>query len=170
MKNPMIFMMTKISMMTTNFYYQPSGNLCGPTCIFMVHQLKNNPNSPIYKQVTQSKANLMIEEIGEICGTDWVVGTPPERMVKGMGFMGLRFIEFQCIPRPYELLKQTLDNNNFTILRTITKGIPHWIVVVGYDKLGYNIFDPWLGPIQYTESELDSVWSPREYQYYEIAK
>lgn len=159
-------MMTK---MITNFYYQPSGNLCGPTCIFMVHQLKNNPIES-HTPISETKANIMIEEIGEICDTDWIVGTPPERMVKGMGFMRLRFIEFQCMPRPYELLKQTLDNNNFAILRTITKGIPHWIVVVGYTDLEYIVFDPWLGPIQYTESELDSVWSPRKYQFYEIAK
>jgi hypothetical protein len=162
-------MMTK---MISNFYYQPSGNLCGPTCIFMVHQLKLYPNATTSKPAaaTVAEAQLIIPEIGEICGTDWIVGTPPERMVKGMGFMRLRFIEFQCMPRPYELLKGTLDKGCFAILRTITKGVPHWIVVVGYTELEYIVFDPWLGPIQYTESELDSVWSPREYQYYEIAK
>ena len=166
----MIYMMTK---MITNFYYQPSGNLCGPTCIFMVHQLKyntTNSNNSSIKPIPESKANYMIEEIGDVCGTDWVVGTPPDRMVKGLRFMRLRFVEFQCSPRPYELLKETLDKGCFGILRTITKGVPHWIVVVGYTNLEYIVFDPWLGPIQYTESELDLIWSPRQHQYYEIEK
>lgn len=161
----MIYMM---KMMITNHYYQPSGNLCGPTCIFMVHQLKHNPNFD--KTIPIPKANYMIEEIGEFCGTDWVLGTPPERMVKGLGFMRLRFTEFQCSPRPFELLNETLDKGCFAIIRTITRGVPHWIVAVGYNYDGYDIFDPWLGPIRYTESELDSVWSPRDYQYYEILK
>ncbi len=159
----MIYTMTK---MITNHYYQPSGNLCGPTCIFMVYQLKKSKSNKT--MVTQSMANALIEEIGDICGTDWVVGTPPERMVNGMGYLGLRFIEFQSSPRPYVLLKEVLDNESFAIVRTITRGVPHWIVVIGYNDLGYDIFDPWLGPIHYTESELDLVWSPREYQFYQI--
>jgi len=155
--------------MTTNHYFQPSGNLCGPTCIFMVSRLLSSRDDKNH-EMTESKVNFLIEEIGEVCGTDWVVGTPPERMVKGFNFMKLKFVEFQNSPRPFELIKSSLDVGNYNILRTITKGVPHWIVVVGYDDLGYHVFDSWLGIIRYSEIELDSIWSPRFYQFYEIYK
>ena len=112
---------------TINHYHQPTGNTCGPACIFMAQQSIKNPDSIIDK----SKADFMIEEISELCETDWVVGTPPERM---------------------------------------SQGIPHWIIIEGYSDTSYDVLDPWLGVISYNESELDSIWSPRDYQFYEVLK
>jgi ABC-type bacteriocin/lantibiotic exporter with double-glycine peptidase domain len=149
---------------TINHYHQPTGNTCGPACIFMTQQSIKNPDSIIDK----SKADFMIEEIAELCETDWVVGTPPERMSKGMRALGLKFVEYQSSPRPYELLKETINNGNIPIIRTITQGVPHWIIIEGYSDTSYDVLDPWLGVITYNESELDSIWEPRYYQFYEV--
>ena len=150
-------------MKTIKHYYQPTGNSCGPTCIFMVSQ-HINPSS----KMTDNLANLMIDEISEICGTDWVVGTPPERMVKGFEKYDMKHVEYMHSPNPYLLLKNVIDSGNIPIVRTITHGVPHWIIVNGFDKEKYNILDPWLGQIEYTQEELDHIWSPRQYQFFEI--
>lgn len=158
-------MMTMIIMRTIKHYYQPTGNSCGPACIFMVSQ-HINPSS----KMTDNLANLMIDEISEICGTDWVVGTPPERMDKGMKLLKLKFVEYLGSPRPYDLLHNVIKSDNYPILRTITKGVPHWIIVQDYNDDGYEVLDPWLGEIFYSKSELDDIWSPRLYQFYEVMK
>jgi hypothetical protein len=109
-----------------------------------------------------------IEEIAETCGTDWVVGTPPERMVKGFEEYEMKYIEYIHSPDPYNLLKHVIDSENIPIVRTITHDVPHWIIINGYDKDKYNILDPWLGQIEYTQEQLDNIWSKRQYQFFEI--
>ena len=49
-----------------------------------------------------------IQSICEMCGTDWVVGTPPDRMVKGMDALKIKYVEYIHSPRPYELLKNVI--------------------------------------------------------------
>jgi ABC-type bacteriocin/lantibiotic exporter with double-glycine peptidase domain len=109
-----------------------------------------------------------IQEIAEVCGTDWVVGTPPERMIKGFENYEIKYVEYVHSPKPYDLLKKVIDSDNIPIVRTITQGVPHWIIVNGYDDKKYNILDPWLGQIEYTQEQLDLIWSPRQYQFFEI--
>lgn len=109
-----------------------------------------------------------IEEIAEACGTDWVVGTPPERMVKGFEEYEMKYIEYVHSPNPYNLLKHVIDSENIPIVRTITQDVPHWIIINGYDNEKYNILDPWLGQIEYTQEQLDLIWSKRQYQFFEI--
>ena len=48
------------------------------------------------------------------------------------------------MPRPYEFLRQILETDNIAIIRTITNGIPHWIIVYNYDEVGnkFYILDP----------------------------
>jgi hypothetical protein len=109
-----------------------------------------------------------IEEIAEACGTDWVVGTPPERMVKGFEEYEMKYIEYIHSPDPYNLLKHVIDSENIPIVRTITQDVPHWIIINGYYNEKYNILDPWLGQIEYTQEQLDLIWSKRQYQFFEI--
>ena len=145
--------------------YQPTGNTCGPTCLYMVkHYLQNAPNDLPF----DVDLKITIKEIEEMCGTDWIVGTPPDRMIKGMKELKIPYVEHYNPPRPYELLKKILDDGNLAIVRTITNGVPHWIIAHGYEENNYNIADPALGPIVYTEKKLDSVWSLRQYQFFEI--
>lgn len=138
-----------------NHIYQPTGNSCGPTCIKMV-------------------GDFLVGDIGKIddickaCGTDWVVGTPPDRMKIGLDKLGIKYIEHINEVDPFQSIKNTIDGGNIAIVRTITHNIPHWIVIDGYDEKKYRINDPWLGPITYTEDELDKIWRIRDFFYFEI--
>mgnify|MGYP000908245831 CR=1 FL=1 len=135
--------------------HQPTGNSCGPTCLKMVHD---------YFVGNRFK----ISDICRACGTDWVVGTPPERMVKGLQYMGIEYIEHINDENPFDALRESLDKGHPCIIRTITQGTPHWIIAVDYDNDVFAINDPWLGRIIYDEEELDAIWHMRDYFFYEI--
>jgi hypothetical protein len=117
-----------------------------------------------------------IQHISKMCGTDNIVGTPPDRMERGMKALELEYIEYIGSPRPYELLKKVIDDGNVAIIRTITDGIPHWVVVSSYffitrphlseDK--FKILDPWKGERLSNEKDLDKIWKQRDYQFFEI--
>jgi hypothetical protein len=109
-----------------------------------------------------------VESIAEACGTDWVVGTPPDRMEKGMKSLGMNYVEYIHPKRPFELLKQVIDTGNIPIIRTITQGVPHWIIANGYSDDTFDILDPWLGVIKYDTKQLNNIWMPRDYQFFEI--
>jgi len=158
-------MMTKTQMITINYTKQPTGNSCGPTCLHMALSYLANKNNdlPFYFDIKHT-----VLEICEMCGTDWVVGTPPERMEKGMKALKIKYVEYISSPRPYDLIKQILTNKNLPILRTITQGVPHWIIVKGFDGDLFDVLDPWLGEIQYTKNQLESIWKVRDYQFFEI--
>lgn len=149
-------------MMKIKHFYQPTGNTCGPTCLYMVHEyLKSDIDRGV-------KPYPLIEDISEMCGTDWIVGTPPDRMEAGMEKMDMEYVEYLGSPRPYDLLREIIETNNIPVLRTITKGVPHWIIVEGFIANEFMINDPWLGEIIYTEKELDEIWKKRDYQFFEI--
>lgn len=150
---------------TIRHKYQPTGNTCGPTCIYMaLNYIINKPNDlPFDIHILHT-----VDEIAEACGTDWVVGTPPDRMEKGFKKYDLKYIEYIHSPQPYELLKKIIDSGNIPIVRTITHGVPHWIIVNGYDDNIYYVLDPSSGEIKYTQEQLDHIWSKRQYQFFEI--
>lgn len=136
--------------MTIKHIFQPTGNTCGPACLHMCDQ------------------SHTIESIANMCGTDWVVGTPPDKMIIGMDKMGLRYKHHTSNPNHFELLKLIIDNSNIPILRTITRGVPHWIIVLKYSNTMYSILDPWLGEIEYSKEQLDDIWKQRNYECFEI--
>lgn len=144
--------------MNINYHQQPTGNTCGPTCLKMVH-------SSIF---TNNKENITIEDIAELCGTDWIVGTPPDRMEKGLKGLGLNYNVYVGDEEPFERLQNSIVNKNIVILRTLTQGVPHWVIVESFIDDVYNILDPWLGRIQYTRNELNEIWVVRDYFYFEI--
>lgn len=141
---------------------QPTGNSCGPTCLYMIYERQ------ILNSVSNKVVEYTIEDICNLCGTDWEVGTPPDRMEKGMKALNIKYIEFMCSPRPFELLDSVLDRGNVAILRTITHGVPHWIIAESKTPLLYNILDPWQGKIHYHKLDLNKIWSLRDYQFFEI--
>ncbi len=152
-------------MIFINHTQQPSGNTCGPTCLYMaLKYLLNYPNDlPFDVEIADT-----VESIAEACGTDWVVGTPPDRMEKGMKALNLKYVEYIHSKRPFELLKQVIDTGNIPIIRTITQGVPHWIIANGYSGNTFDILDPWLGIIKYDTRQLNTIWMPRDYQFFEI--
>lgn len=152
-------------MTTIKHVYQPTGITCGPTCLYMIkHYLVNKPNDLPF----DVDIKLTIQEIEIMCGTDSIVGTPPDRMMKGMNELKIPYIEHFNPPHPYSLLQDLLDDGHLAILRTITRGVPHWIIVHGYKDNVYYVADPWLGKITYTEEKLNEIWEPRQYQFFEI--
>lgn len=161
----MTIMAMAMKKITISHKQQPTGNTCGPTCIYMtLKHVLNKPNDlPFDIEIKHT-----VEEIAETCKTDWVVGTPPDRMIRGFEQYNLKYVEYIHSPNPYELLKQVIESENIPIVRTITQGIPHWIIVNGFDEEKYYILDPWLGEIQYTQEQLDNIWSLRQYQFFEI--
>jgi ABC-type bacteriocin/lantibiotic exporter with double-glycine peptidase domain len=159
MMTMMVKINTKTKTMIINYHQQPTGNSCGPTCLKMIHSSRPfRINVPDYT----------IKDICDLCGTDWVVGTPPNGMEKGMKAMGLKYVEYIDPPRPYNLLRDVLDAGNYPILRTITKETPHWIVSEGYKDNVFHIIDPWLGKLNYTIKQLDAIWKQRRYQFFEM--
>lgn len=156
--------------MRINLHLQPTGNSCGPTCLYMaLEYFENGKNDLPFDTVIP----YTIKDICNMCGTDWIVGTPPDRMEKGMKALNFKYVEHMCSPRPYELLRKVIDDEHIPILRTITKGVPHWIIITGtnfvYEDI-FNVLDPWQGKIEYTEKELDKIWKVRQYQFFEVIK
>lgn len=156
----------KKTMTTINHHYQPTGNSCGPTCLYMVMEYLLNKQNDLPFDV---EIKYSITDICEMCGTDWIVGTPPDRMEKGMTAMGLTYIEYIGSPRPYELLRHVIDDGNVPIIRTICSGIPHWVIVSQYDdKNNFEVLDPSLGIVIMDEKRIDKIWQPRNYQFFEV--
>jgi hypothetical protein len=178
---PKTMMMTIIKLIK-----QPTGNTCGPACLAMVYEYINalkGIGKKSYKQFVEGetgdiiielenkedKLNAeLVDSIANVCGTDWKVGTPPDRLEKGLKHLELDYIEYSHMKSPYALLINVLESKNIAILRTITKGVPHWIIVSDINENEFKILDPWLGEIEYTETELDSIWKIRNYQFFEI--
>ena len=160
--------------MNFKFVNQPTGNSCGPTCLYMVLDYilnKRNSFNPVGGQHAlplEVEIKFSVQDICDMCGTDWIVGTPPDKMIKGMKALNIKYTEYICSPRPYDLLRNVIDSENIPILRTITKDVPHWIIINSYEKNIFNILDPWLGEIQYSEKDLDDIWKVRNYQFFEI--
>lgn len=152
-------------MIPINYEKQPTGNTCGPTCIKMaLKYIMNKPNDlPFDFEITTT-----IDEIAKLCGTDWVVGTPPEKMIKGFDALKISYIEYIHSPRPFDLLKEVITSGNIPIVRTITHGVPHWIIVNGFTEEHFLILDPWQGIIKYTPKQLNDIWMVRDYQFFEI--
>ena len=152
------------SMTTIKLFKQPTGNTCGPACIYMAWYHLINKDNTIQFDVDMK---YTIEDVANFCTTDWVVGTPPEKMTLGLNALNLKYVEYISSPHPFDLLKTVIDNGNIPLLRTLTQGIPHWIIVDGYDENYYSVKDPWLGEIKYNHEDLDYVWRGRNYQFFD---
>jgi len=135
--------------------YQPTGNSCGPTCIKMVGDF-------ILGDVGK------IDDICKTCGTDWIVGTPPDKMKKGLDSIGIKYVEHINEKEPFQGIRNVIDKGNVAIVRTITQGVPHWIVIISYDDENFGVNDPWLGPLTYNEEQLNEIWKVRDFFYFEI--
>lgn len=134
---------------------QPTGHSCGPTCIKII----------VNEILEQSPT---IEELCEICGTDWEVGTPPDRMKIGLDYLGIKYLEHIDEKFPFESLRESIDRGSYCIVRTIM-GLPHWILITKYGGNKFIVNDPSSRELRYLdEGYLDRVWKVRNYFYFEI--
>jgi ABC-type bacteriocin/lantibiotic exporter with double-glycine peptidase domain len=140
-----------------NHVFQPTGHSCGPTCLKMVAD-------------HLSIASPSVEQLCTDCGTDWQVGTPPERMVRGLKKLLIPYTIHQLEEAPFAALRMAVDLGAVCILRTLTHQVPHWIIVYDYTDKSFVVNDPWLGPMEYSEEELRAIWEVRDYFYFKIQR
>ena len=61
------------------------------------------------------------------------------------------------------LLNKTVEEGNVFIMRTLTKGVKHWIVIYGKKDNVFLVADPWLGKIKYDTKQIINIWEPRDF-------
>ncbi len=155
------FLNQQKSLLTTPIphLFQPDGLSCGPTCVKMVADYLNK------------EKNISIENISEFIKLDHLTGTTPDKLHLALQKMKVNFSEPTEENRNLSyLINKVIKNKKVAIVRTLTKGIKHWILVCGYNPETdmFVINDPWLGKINYTSEQLINVWSPRDYYFVEI--
>jgi len=133
---------------------QECGYDCGPACIKMV------------ANALGIGRELKIADIVRAAGSDPVTGTDDKKMATGLQAAGVPFKVGEG--KDAEALADALDSGSYIILRTLTRGIKHWIVVYDFDGTRFQVNDPWLGEISYTPEEIVTIWKPREYFYFEV--
>lgn len=118
---------------------QPDDITCGPSCVAMVAH-----------SVGRASANMDIRKLGEHVGTDNKTGTPPSRLRHALESLGVEHTHGYY--DGVENLKQYLDGSQGrVILRTVTHGIPHWVIADRVQDGNVVLLDPWLGVHQATE-------------------
>ena len=140
--------------------YQTDAYDCGPACIKMVADFLGKK----YKNYN---------ELIKLCAAAPNVGTVDTGIKTALDCLGVSNMRNPYLgneQKSINLLDTTLKNNNLFIMRTLTRGIKHWIVV--YKKINglYKIADPWLGKISYTLDEILSIWTPRNFDGFAIKK
>jgi ABC-type bacteriocin/lantibiotic exporter with double-glycine peptidase domain len=111
--------------------------------------------------------NITMDYIEEISGLNEVVGCTDVNMAQALKYLNLN--NKRIVNKPLEtsmdLLTESLLNEKKIILRTLTKGIKHWIIVYKYlpESKEFYCSDPWLGKLSYTTEELIGIWKPRNF-------
>lgn len=137
---------------------QPDGISCGNTCIKMILDYKG-----IYKNIT-------IQDIIDICGTNKSHGTRDIEMIKGLNHFNIPYLQNDFIDDEdlnIEYLDSVIERGNIFLLRTLTRGIKHWVIVYS-KKDNYLISDPWLGYKEYSKKQILDIWKPKAYDGFEI--
>lgn len=136
-------------------HFQPDDITCGPTSIKMVGDAIGKTNGK------------SIEDIAAACGTNDQVGTTDVMMQQGMSTLGIPH-HIGKSKDVNELAEYLATRQGYIILRTLTQGIKHWIVLYDFSDGQFSAADPWLGDIKYTPDEVLSIWKPRDFYYFEI--
>lgn len=137
--------------------FQNAGHTCGPTCVKMVADF-----------LGVDYGNL--DHIIELCGCNTTTGTIDTGIKKALDGLGIPNIQNK-ITNPelaMDFLNNILDKKDIFILRTLTKGIKHWIIVYGKSGDNYLVADPWLGKIEYNYEEIMRIWKPRNFDGFAI--
>ncbi len=138
--------------------YQQEGHTCGVACIQMVLSYVTGKNKDT-------------EELKTACECSTTTGVTDVGMKKGLEFAGLhseRNLRYKEEETAINYLDRILDKNNVFIMRTLTRGIKHWIVIYKKSNEKYKVLDPWLGVIQYNQDKILDIWSARDYDGFEV--
>lgn len=137
---------------TFPYLQQTTGINCGPTSLKILLNY--------YKELDR----LSINELTDIMEVDMDFGTTDIRMKKGLDYCNLNYKQIVTNNNDaLNLLKNYLKNDRKILLRTLTQGIKHWVVVYDYKDDLFWVADPWLGKIKYNEKQIYSIWEPRNF-------
>ena len=132
---------------------QPDEISCGPACLKMVFDYMEPGNK------------MSINLIKHLAETDHIKGTTLEDMLTVLKTCKINHespVLFSKIDA-LSYLNLSLQDENPVILRTLTKGIKHWILIIGFDGIKYSVNDPWYGKIEYSQQEILDIWRPRNF-------
>ena len=138
--------------------FQTNGYNCGPTAVAMVAKILGVENE-----------NTNINSLEKIMNCDSTTGTTDVGIKLGLDALGIKNERNPCLGEKltsFITLNQTLKDGNIFVMRTLTRGVKHWILVIGMTKrkdIEYQVFDPWLGKITYSINEINRIWQPRDY-------
>ena len=132
--------------------HQTSGINCGPTSLKMV------------LEYFKAKKNPSIDELTEIMEVDVDAGTTDVRMKKGLIYCKMNHKQIKINEgEALIFLKNYVKNDRKILLRTLTRGVKHWVVVYDYKDDLFLVADPWLGKIKYNDKEIYNIWEPRNF-------
>ena len=131
---------------------QTTGINCGPTSLKMLLNYYDvNINPPI-------------DELTEIMEVDIEAGTTDVRMAKGLDYCEINHKQIKVDDNEsLTFLKNYIKNDRKILLRTLTRGAKHWVVVYDYKDDLFLVVDPWLGKIKYNEKQIYNIWKPRNF-------
>ena len=130
---------------------QTTGINCGPTSLKMLLDYYD------------SNINPSIDELTEIMEVDMEAGTTDVRMKKGLVHCNLNHEQIKVNDDALTFLKNYVKNDRKILLRTLTRGVKHWVVVYDYKDDLFLVADPWLGKIKYNEKQIYNIWKPRNF-------
>ena len=144
--------------MKSSFKFQDEDFTCGPTCIQI-----------ILKHLSGDYGD--IEKIKKDCDCNTLNGTTDIGMKNGLDAAGLkseRNTNTTSADLAFDYLDSVLDSGNSFIMRTLTNGEKHWVVCYKKDDAGYHILDPWIGKLEYDRQGIDTIWSERDFDGFEV--
>lgn len=140
--------------------FQEQGHTCGPTCIKMVSDFLNVKYDHF-------------DQIIDLCGCNTTTGTIDTGIKNALDNLGINNQQNKVTSDSESAMKfldDLLEKGDIFIMRTLTRGIKHWIIVYGKKDNNYFIADPWLGKINYNEKEIIKIWEPRDFDGFVIKK
>lgn len=133
--------------------FQKAGHTCGPTCVQMVADFL--------------KADYRdIDHIIDLCGCNTKTGTVDSGIRNALDSLGIpneRNPHRTDEESAMDYLDALLENGDMFIMRTLTRGVKHWIIVYAKTNQRYLVADPWLGKISYGRDQILEIWKPRDF-------
>lgn len=137
--------------------FQKTGYDCGPNCISMIASWLGKP---------------IVDDaiLNQWCETRPDCGTPDSGIKRALDRLCIRSRQNKSMEAgdAFRFLNNTLHGGRPFLLRTLTMGLKHWIVVYGQENGRYLIADPWLGLITYSKEEIQAIWQPRDFDGFAI--
>lgn len=131
---------------------QTTGINCGPTSLKML------------LEYYRTNINPSIDELTDVMEVDIEAGTTDVRMRKGLVHCKLNHKQIKVGgDNAMTFLKNYVKNDRKILLRTLTRGVKHWVVVYDFKDNLFLVADPWLGKIKYNEIQIYNIWKPRNF-------